>query len=119
MPKKKKKKDDSDYEDENKLPQLKKETLWWILSLLSFGSATFFVLAAVSRAGIAGEILHTWLTFLFGVGFFLFPIIFFILGVVFLKPAESKFLLAPTIGSILFFFSGISGIEILQSQLFS
>jgi len=114
MPKKKKNKDDSDIESKNKLPQLKKETRGWILSLLSFGSATFFVLAAVNRAGIAGEILHTWLTFLFGVGFFLFPFIFFILGVMFLKPTESKFLLAPTIGSILFFFSGISGIEVIQ-----
>ena len=71
---------------------LKDETRHWILSVVSFSIALFFVLIAFDKAGIVGTYAHKILASLFGIGYLLFPLIFFIGGIVFLKEERPFFL---------------------------
>lgn len=63
-----------------------KKSVW---ALVSFGSAVFFFLASVNKAGPLGEFLFRGLSALFGFGYYITPIIFMIISAVFLT-SEGK-----------------------------
>lgn len=52
--------------------------------------ASFFVLASLGWAGIAGEYTHKFLTFLLGYGFVVAPILCFLYTIIILRPREDE-----------------------------
>src|SRR3989344_9005567 len=88
------------------------ETRKWILALVSFAGMLFFVLAALGKAGLAGEALFGLFSSIFGVGYYLFPVMLLALaGTVF--RSEKNTLLFTLFGIGLFFVSGLCIIQIL------
>lgn len=103
--------------DENKegvLSGLKEETVRGVIAIVFFVFAIFTILSAFHKAGFVGEKLYDFFRYLFGVGYFLIPVLFIMLGVSFLKSLERQFEISKVIGSILFFVAGLSTVSVLM-----
>jgi len=98
----------------NIFKKLKDETLQGILAIIFFVLAILFILAAFEKAGFVGNHTHRVLSNLFGLGYYLFPTLFIMLGISFFKSLERKFDLLRFIGSILFFISGLGLIDLAR-----
>ena len=81
------------------LSQETKNGIWGVACLCM---AVVSVLSYLGKAGIGGELFHTFSTKLFGWGIFLVPIAFTMLGVAFLKDIHRKIYKSALIGTILF-----------------
>lgn len=95
---------------------VQEHTKQWIFSILSFLLSIFFILAAFKKAGLMGEKVYTALTLLFGMGYFLFPLIGILLGITFLRNKKLLFVFTSFTGGVLFFFSGLGLIEMLRNE---
>jgi S-DNA-T family DNA segregation ATPase FtsK/SpoIIIE len=110
---KKKKREKREKEDKKKKdqgprePLLKEETLQAVLGIIFAVLGVFFILAAASKAGRAGNGMHENLTWLLGLGYYLLPILSFMLCASFFKSLKKNIALLQGIGSALFFFSGL------------
>ena len=93
-------------------PGLKDETVHAVFAVLFFIAGVIFVLAALGKAGMAGNGLYSLLNLLFGVGYFLLPILFFILGISSVRSIKPDVAAPHIIGSLLFLISGLGIIEI-------
>ncbi len=108
------KKEDSLTETIKKpLSSIKEETLRGILAVVFFVMGVILLLAAFSKAGIVGERLFTLFSYLFGYGYYVLSIFFFLLSVSFFRTLERRFALIQTIGSIVFFLSALGIIDLL------
>lgn len=85
------------------------ETIWAILFFLV---SLFLLLAAFNKGGIVGEKSFELFTFLFGVGYYLLPLVLITLGISFLKEIRDNFATPKIIGSILLFISGLSFVQL-------
>jgi DNA segregation ATPase FtsK/SpoIIIE, S-DNA-T family len=112
MGKKNKKKENK----EKGLLSLKQKTWHWIAGILFFTLAFVFVLAALKNAGVMGKFLYDIFYALFGIGYFLFPFIFVLLGVLFLRSKQDSLIPNATIGSVLLFFSGLAFLTTLSYE---
>lgn len=101
-----KKKQDS-IEKYNLLGELKDETIQAILAVIFFVLAFLVLLAAFGKAGYVGTHIYSFFKKLFGVGYFLIPIFFIMLGITYLKELDRKFELTKIGGAVLFFVSGL------------
>lgn len=106
---KKKKKDSKD-------PVLKPEVRTSIWAILSFVAGVFFILAGIGKAGLVGIKLHTFLTYLLGTGYFLFPAFFFIVFIALIKREDTDLAIPRVIGALIFLLSGLGLVELLFSQ---
>jgi len=88
-------------------PGLKDETVHAVFAVLFFIAGVIFVLAALGKAGMAGNGLYSLLNLLFGVGYFLLPILFFILGISSVRSIKPDVAAPHIIGSLLFLISGL------------
>ncbi len=95
---------------------LKKETWQAILAIVFFVLALLTILAAFHKAGFIGDYAFNVLKKLTGVGYFLFPILFVMIGISFLKGIEHKFQAWKMVGSIIFFLSGLGLINLLMAN---
>ncbi len=93
---------------------LQEETLQGIIAILFFVLGIFLILSAFEKAGAVGIHTYSFLHPLFGVGYYLLPILFFILSVSFFKSIKKKLALTHSVGGILFFLSGLSLINIMS-----
>jgi len=100
----------------NIMHNLKDETRHWVLSILFFVLAIFFILASFGNAGVVGSGLFNWFELLFGVGYFILPLLFILLGMSFLKNNRLNFAAATTTGAILFFLSGLGIVSIVAGE---
>ncbi|MEK7662417.1 MAG: DNA translocase FtsK [Patescibacteria group bacterium] len=96
-------------------PGLKEETVHAVFAVLFFIAGVVFILAALGKAGMAGNGLYSLLNLLFGVGYFLLPALFFILGISFVRSIRPDVATAHIIGSLVFLLSGLGIIEIAYS----
>ncbi len=102
------KKKDSDIVEKAKFwHEMRDETVQAILAILSFLITLLSLLAAFGKAGPIGEFGYTFFTRLFGIGYFLIPLVFAMIGLALLQGIEKKFRLSKVIGSIIFFFSSL------------
>lgn len=93
---------------------LEQETLYSITAVVFFVIAIFFMLAAFSIAGPVGDYLYNILAHVLGIGYFLLPALFFLLGIAFLKSLHTGlFGWTKTIGAIVFILSGLGCIELV------
>ncbi len=116
----KKKKEKKNNDGETTVPNhIQKETAQAILAILFFVLAIFFILSSpeifggIGVAGPAGEIIFKIFSFLFGKGYYLLPILFFILSISFFRTLRKKLALTHTVGGLLFFLSSLSIVDIL------
>lgn len=76
----------------------------------------FLILSAAKSAGAAGTFVFDNLYNIFGVGYYLMPLIGLILAYAFFKAIHSSFPTLKLIGSVLFFFSGLSLIALVSTD---
>lgn len=93
--------------DGNFWGDVKTETLQAVLAIISFLLALLAILAAINSAGPVGEYIYQFLDGLLGIGYFLLPLLFLMLGGSFLRGLERRFQLSKTLGSVLFFVSAL------------
>ncbi|MEK7641915.1 MAG: DNA translocase FtsK 4TM domain-containing protein [Patescibacteria group bacterium] len=91
--------------------ELKDETVHTILALFSFLITILSLLAAFGKAGFGNNI-YTFLLQLCGVGYYLIPIMFAMLGVSFLQGLKKKVEISKIVGAGLFLLSGLGLIHI-------
>ena len=103
-------------EIKQKKNNLKTETLHWVFAIIFFVLAIFLLVASFNGGGLVGTTIYNWLSFLFGIGYFLLPALFTILGLAFTKSIRRDFATIRIFGSILFVLSGLGIIDILFSQ---
>lgn len=94
---------------ENLHPDVKRH----ILSILFFGIAVLFLLAAVGQAGPWGSGSYKFLSMLFGIGYFLLPLTALILGFTFYRPARTRFVWLTLGGALVFVLAGLGFIDIV------
>ncbi len=79
--------------------------------------AIFFIFSSLGYAGIAGDMTHSGLTYLFGYGFVLAPIVCLLLVYVFLKPLEDNPVsISKIIGVTLFFFTSLGLLQLALAE---
>jgi len=111
----KKEKKRNEFKDETN-NYLQKETLNAIIAVVFFVLAVFLILSSgpIDKAGKVGVFSYKIFHYLFGVGYYLLPILFFILCVSFFRSLQKKLALTHTIGGTLFFISSLALVNILS-----
>jgi len=100
----------------NIMNNLRDETRHWVLSILFFVLAIFFILASFNSAGVVGSSLFNWLEILLGIGYFILPLLFILLGISFFKGSGPNFAAATTTGAIFFLLSGLGVVSTLAGE---
>ncbi|MCL5017211.1 MAG: DNA translocase FtsK [Patescibacteria group bacterium] len=96
--------------------QIDPETEKSIIAVFFIGITIILILASFQKAGPAGEFIFEKLSFLFGLGYYLFPAIMLIMAVDFLTGKDEKYhdLSIRFFGAIFFIFSGLGLIDVLD-----
>lgn len=94
---------------------LSPEVIHTISAISFFVLGIFFILSAFGKSGIVGIKTHDWLSLLFGIGYFLLPLLSFVLSVSFIRDGRPSFPILKIAASLFFFFSGLGLIEIFFS----
>ena len=93
-----------------------KETANGILGVFSIVLSVFFLLGAVGFAGQAGTLVYNWLSYLFGFGYYLLPIVFLLLAASFLREQERDFAMPQIFGSLVLFLSSLGLVDLLSND---
>jgi len=99
--------------ERSKLPSATKRA---IVVVLLFVLGIFLTLAAFGAAGIAGSDAYRLFAYLLGVGYFLLPILFFVLAGTALKEEATGFTPLKIAASLLFIFAGLGFIDIVAGK---
>ncbi len=96
---------------------LKEETIRAIVGVLFFVFGVFLVMSSgpLDKGGFVGRGAYNGLHFLFGIGYYLLPIIFFILCASFFRSLEKRLAITHSVGGLLFFISGLAFVDITLS----
>lgn len=105
-----KKKEDRNTESGSK--KLKDETISWIFAVSFFVLFIISILASLGMAGNVGDNVYRILKVLFGLGYFLLPILFMLLSVSFAKSIKHSFGITKGIGAGLFFLSSLALLDL-------
>lgn len=97
------------------LSEMSDGTVRTILALFSFFITIASLLAAFGKAGF-GNYAYTFLMGIFGVGYYLIPIVFAMLGISFLQGLKKKLEVSKIIGAGLFFISGLGLLQIAHAE---
>lgn len=95
------------------LSSLSEETLNAIFGISSLLATIVLTLAAFGVGGPVGAFIFKWLSYLFGLGYYLIPIVFLMLSASFFRSAERVFAVPQVVGSVLFFVSSLGVIDVL------
>lgn len=96
--------------------ELNQGTRQVILAIASFLITVLSLLAAFGKAGGVGEKVLFFFTKLFGIGYYLIPVVFAMLAVSLLQGIKSKFQVSKAIGAGLFFISGLGLIHVMYAE---
>src|SRR3990172_9272759 len=94
--------------------KIKQETKKGIFSVISFVVALFFMLSAFGKAGPAGLFFFDILTYLFGLGYYLLPIICILLGSSFFKSERPNIGVWHVLSSIFILLASLGIIDIVK-----
>ncbi|MFZ2484934.1 MAG: DNA translocase FtsK 4TM domain-containing protein [Minisyncoccia bacterium] len=95
---------------------ISRETLNAITGVLSLVLAIFLTLSAFEKAGQVGLVTYKWLSYFFGIGYYLMPIVFLLLAISFLQNREREFALPQFFGSFLLFISSLGLVDLISSR---
>jgi DNA segregation ATPase FtsK/SpoIIIE, S-DNA-T family len=104
--KKKKKKD-------GLLSSFREETIETVFAIGFFVVAALLIFASFGNGGIVGENIALLLTRLFGLGYYLLPVILIILGISFFREIKSNLAIPKVLASIILFISGLGFVELV------
>ncbi len=117
MAKKEKKKSSQETTAERPMfRDLQESTLHSVWGILLLVGSLFFLLASFKIGGIVGENIYSGLTTLLGFGYYLLPLLLFILSLSFFSDHDRKFPFSKTIGSVIFFFSGLGLFDLIVPE---
>lgn len=108
-----KKKENKDFSLKS---EIGKDTTKAIVAILFFAAALVTVLASVNKAGYVGTHIYSFFKYLFGIGYFLFPLLLIMLGVYSLTDSEQKLRVSKIVSAFLFFISGLGIINIFPGH---
>jgi len=112
---KKKEEEEVEWDIESRFG-LKEATVRGILAVTFLIVTVFLILSSVSMAGVTGEFTYKTFEKLFGVGYFILPLIFLMLSVVFLRGLEQKFSAIHWLGAGVFLISGVGLIGLFNES---
>ena len=93
-----------------------RETSNAILGIFSILLSIFLLMAAFGLAGKAGGFVFKWLSLLFGIGYYVLPIVFVLLAISFLREEERNFALPQILGSTILFISSLGLIDLISGK---
>jgi S-DNA-T family DNA segregation ATPase FtsK/SpoIIIE len=96
--------------------EMRPETIQAVLAILSVLIAILSLMAAFGKAGKVGDYSFMWLTQLFGIGYYLIPLVLIMMAATFLKGLKKKFEISKSIGALVFFISGLGLIHIASNN---
>jgi len=102
--------------EENNSLSLKTETKHGILAVVFFVIALFLFMSAFNIGGVAGAFFYKTLSYVFGVGYVLLPILFLLLGSSYIKSQTPNVGGMRIASSVLFLLSGLGIIDIATSS---
>jgi S-DNA-T family DNA segregation ATPase FtsK/SpoIIIE len=91
----------------------KKETLEGIIAIVFIIVSIFLLLAPFQKAGIVGNKIFEFLTLLFGIGYYILPLVLLVLGVSFIKSLSHNLAWPKILGASIFTFSSIGLINLI------
>ncbi len=97
----------------NPIAKVSSETKKSVIGILLIGVSVVLFLAAFGTAGPAGNFVYHILALLLGVGYYLIPAIFLIVGILFLVSSEEKFFGVIFAGMAGFVLSGLGLIDVI------
>jgi S-DNA-T family DNA segregation ATPase FtsK/SpoIIIE len=95
--------------------EMRDETIQVILSIFSFLIVVLTLLASFGKAGWIGDNSFTFLYKLFGIGYFLIPMMFVMLGISFLQGLKKRLEISRIVGSLVFLISGLGLIHVIYA----
>ncbi|PIR86660.1 MAG: cell division protein FtsK [Candidatus Harrisonbacteria bacterium CG10_big_fil_rev_8_21_14_0_10_49_15] len=95
---------------------IRDETKKSITGIVLIGISLVLFLAAFGAAGPAGKTIYGALDGLFGIGYYLIPVILLTVGVLFLVSHEQKFFSIVFFGALFFVLSGLGLIDVLFEE---
>ncbi len=98
------------------LRQIKTETIQAVCAVVCFVLAILAILAAIGKGGFVGNSIYAGLDQLLGIGYYLLPILFLMLGISFLRTLEKRFEISKVVGSLLFFVSALGLVGLLPGK---
>lgn len=107
--------EENDYEREPLL-ELHPDTKRHVAAIACFGLAVIFILAAVSQAGPWGNAFFGFFEKLFGLGYYLLPLMAAVLGISFFSKDPRKLWGITLIGTGLFILSALGFIDIVAAE---
>jgi len=93
-----------------------KETANGILAVFSIVVAIFLILGSFELAGRAGNLTYVWLSYFFGIGYYLLPIVFLLLAISLIQEQEREFATPQIIGSVVLFISSLGLVDFMQAD---
>ncbi len=108
----KKEKNKKESPESERESYLQEETVRAIVAVAFFVIAVFLLMSAFGKGGLVGAKSFELFSFLFGVGYYLMPTIFFILCVSFFRTLHKRLALTHSIGGVLFFVASLSLVNI-------
>lgn len=112
------KKEDIKREEETEsfVKAFKKETLEGISAIVFIIISIFLLLAPFNKAGIVGDKIFEVLTLLFGIGYYILPVILVVLGISFIKSLSHNLAWPKIVGATIFTLSSIGLINLLFAK---
>ncbi|MDQ5955128.1 MAG: segregation ATPase FtsK/SpoIIIE, family [Patescibacteria group bacterium] len=102
--------------DRDRKPALPQETKRAIVVITLSIVGVFLLLAAFGAAGVAGSDTYDLFDYLLGVGYFLLPILFFVLAGGALKEESTGFTATKGIASLIFFIAGLGYVDLVANR---
>ena len=95
---------------------LREETRYSILGIFFVLIGVIFLFAPFGKGGFVGDNTYSFFTYLFGVGYYLIPVITFLIAANFFRARENTFAKPILISALLFILSGLGLLSILHSE---
>ncbi len=109
--KNKKRKGKVDDDQGGLFENLKQETVQGIYAIIFFILGVFLILAAFEGAGVIGNTTYKLLSSLFGIGYFIIPVLFFLMSASYIRYLSSSFGVLKKISAVVFFLAGIGLVD--------
>lgn len=107
------KKKEEIVEKESFWSTLKEETIEAVMAIVFIVFAIFLIFAAFNGAGALGRLTFKGFTFLFGIGYYLIPVLLLALGVSFLASLKHNMAIPKIVGATFIFFSGLGIVDLI------
>ncbi len=86
---------------------LSDETRHSVIAILFFVVGVFFSVAPFGKAGFVGKNIYGGFEYLLGAGYFILPLMLFLLGVSFFRASRPNLAMTASVGALLFLFSSL------------